>query len=135
MLRRLFYQSNVYDFDSSINRYIVKRKYYQMDVLGERLKEERTRLGLSQSDFAALGGVKQHAQFQYEKGMRRPNFDYLSALAGAGVDVWYLLTGEKGARLESSEERLIIAGFRGLDRSKREALLVLFTAFAGPTKE
>ncbi|MFP3181581.1 MAG: helix-turn-helix transcriptional regulator [Paraburkholderia sp.] len=101
-----------------------------MDVFGERLKNERSRLDLNQSEFAAIGGVKQHAQFQYEKGMRRPNSDYLSALAGAGVDVWYLLTGEKGARLESSDEQRIIASFRDLDARKRGALLVLLEAFS-----
>ncbi|MBB2927238.1 helix-turn-helix domain-containing protein [Paraburkholderia silvatlantica] len=106
-----------------------------MDVFGERLKEERSRRGLSQSEFAALGGVKQHAQFQYEKGMRRPNSDYLSALAGEGVDVWYLLTGEKGARLENSDEQQIVAGFRKLVGRKREALLALVEAFAEQTEK
>ena len=104
-----------------------------MDVFGERLKQERTRLGLNQSEFAAVGGVKQHAQFQYEKGMRRPNSDYLCALAGAGVDVWYLLTGEKAARLESRDEQRIVAGFRELDGRKRDVLLALVEEFAPTT--
>ena len=106
-----------------------------MDEFGERLKRERSRLGLSQVEFAALGGVKQRAQFQYEKGMRRPNSDYLGALAASGVDVWYVLTGEKGARLESGEEQRIIAAFRDLDARKRGALLVLLEAFSELTEK
>ena len=66
-----------------------------MDVFGERLKCERVRLGLNQTEFAALGAVKQRAQYQYEKGLRRPNSDYLRAIALAGVDVWYVLTGSR----------------------------------------
>ena len=38
-----------------------------MDVFGERLKCERVRLGLNQTEFAALGAVKQRAQYQYER--------------------------------------------------------------------
>jgi transcriptional regulator with XRE-family HTH domain len=101
-----------------------------MDVFGERLKSERSRLCLNQAEFAALGGVKQHAQFQYEKGMRRPNSDYLSAIAAAGVDVYYLLAGEKASRLENGDEQRVVAGFRALGARKREALLALIEAFA-----
>jgi transcriptional regulator with XRE-family HTH domain len=101
-----------------------------MDVFGERLKSERSRLGLNQAEFAALGGVKQHAQFQYEKGMRRPNSDYLGGIATADVDVCYLLTGERASRLGNGDEQRVVAGFRALDARKREALLALLEAFA-----
>jgi transcriptional regulator with XRE-family HTH domain len=101
-----------------------------MDEFGERLKHERSRLGLNQSEFAALGGVQQRAQYQYEKGMRRPNSDYLSAIAAAGVDVCYLLTGEKWARLESADEQRVLAGVREFDARKREALLAFIETFA-----
>jgi transcriptional regulator with XRE-family HTH domain len=106
-----------------------------MDVFGERIKSERSRLGLNQAEFAALGGVKQHAQFQYEKGMRRPNSDYLIAIAAAGVDAYYLLTGEKASRLENATEERIVAGLRELDEGKRAALLTLIEAFANLRQE
>lgn len=101
-----------------------------MDDFEGRLKSERSRLGLNQAEFATIGGVQKHAQFQYEKGMRRPNSDYLSAIAAAGVDVCYLLTGEKGARLENGDEQRVVAGFRALDARKREALLAFIEVFA-----
>jgi transcriptional regulator with XRE-family HTH domain len=106
-----------------------------MDEFGERLKHERSRLGLNQSEFAALGAVKQRAQYQYEKGMRRPNSDYLIAIAAAGVDAYYLLTGERGSRLENATEQRIVAGLRELDEGKRAALLTLIEAFANLRQE
>lgn len=64
-----------------------------MSTVGDRIKEERERLGLSQTDFADLGGVQKRAQINYEKGERSPDAAYLSAVAGHGVDVTYVLTG------------------------------------------
>ncbi|WP_175691431.1 XRE family transcriptional regulator [Burkholderia anthina] len=106
-----------------------------MDEFGERLRRERSRLGLNQTEFGALGAVKQRAQYQYEKGLRRPNSDYLTAIAAAGVDVSYVLTGEEGALLESPDERQLVARFRLLDVRKREALLAFIEAFAEPSEQ
>jgi len=65
-----------------------------MDI-SDRLKEERERLGLSQEEFGAIGGVKKLAQFNYEKGVRHPDSAYLAAIAKVGADVLYILTGER----------------------------------------
>lgn len=61
--------------------------------IGERLREERKRLGLSQTDFAKLAGVHLNTQSRYEKGDREPDSSYLEALGKAGVDVNYVLFG------------------------------------------
>ncbi|WP_199543117.1 helix-turn-helix domain-containing protein [Paraburkholderia kururiensis] len=106
-----------------------------MERFEARLKRERLRLGLNQTELATLGGVQQHAQYQYEKGLRRPNSDYLGAIAAAGVDVSYVLSGEKGIRLENPDERRIVARLRTLDARKREAILALIEAIAGPSQE
>lgn len=66
-----------------------------MDSIGERLKAERERLGLSQTAFGDLGGVKKLAQINYENNSRSPDTDYLAALAGAGVDVYFVITGQQ----------------------------------------
>lgn len=66
-----------------------------MDTFGARLQEERERLALNQTDFAEIGGVKKRAQVNYESGERSPDADYLARLAGAGVDVLYVLTGRR----------------------------------------
>lgn len=64
-----------------------------MDNLGERLKQERTRLGMSQEEFGAVGGVKKVAQSNYETGKRFPDSQYLERLAASGVDIQFVVTG------------------------------------------
>lgn len=66
-----------------------------MDNFGERLRSERERLGLSQTEIGALGGVQKNAQHNYEIGKRLPDAGYLSALAKQGVDIYYVLTGQR----------------------------------------
>ncbi len=72
-----------------------------MKEIGKRLREERGRLGLSQRDFGLLGGVAANAQGKYEGGERAPRADYLAALARAGVDVQYVLTNRRAARVKT----------------------------------
>jgi len=62
---------------------------------GDRLREERNRLSLSQTELGRIGGVQARAQRYYESGERHPDSNYLSAIAAAGVDVLYILTGRK----------------------------------------
>ncbi|MBF0583082.1 MAG: XRE family transcriptional regulator [Magnetococcales bacterium] len=69
------------------------------DFFGERIQEERKRLKLSQTEFASAGGVVLNTQFTYEKNKRIPDAKYLAAIAKAGADVTYILTGVR------SEER------------------------------
>ncbi|WP_220816081.1 helix-turn-helix domain-containing protein [Pseudomonas paralcaligenes] len=66
-----------------------------MGGIGDRLREERDRLGLSQAAFGEIGGVKANAQGNYEKGDRSPDAAYLAAVAAHGVDVLYVVTGER----------------------------------------
>jgi len=62
---------------------------------GDRLREERNRLVLTQTALGQIGGVQGRAQRLYEQGERRPDSDYLAAVAAAGVDVLYVLTGKR----------------------------------------
>lgn len=64
-----------------------------MTHIGQRLKEERLRLKLSQSALGSIGGVETNAQGNYENGLRYPRADYLSRIAKGGVDVAYVVTG------------------------------------------
>ena len=63
--------------------------------IGERLKEERERIGLNQTEFATRAGASKNSQYNYEKGERSPDATYLAAAAGMGVDVLYVVTGER----------------------------------------
>lgn len=61
---------------------------------GDRLREERERIGLSQGLLAQHGGVKKLTQGSYENGKSFPNVDYLARVAAFGIDVLYVVTGE-----------------------------------------
>jgi transcriptional regulator with XRE-family HTH domain len=52
-------------------------------------------LGLTQADLAIRGGVKRQTQAHYERNSRNPDGAYLGAIAEAGVDVLYVLTGRR----------------------------------------
>lgn len=67
----------------------------EANSIGARLSGERHRLGLTQEQFAKLGGVQRRAQAHYEAGKRTPDANYLAAISGGGVDVIYLLTGRR----------------------------------------
>ena len=69
-----------------------------MNASCERLLEERLRLGYGQGEFAALGGVGRGAQANYEKGLRQPDMAYLEAIAFAGADILYIVTGARSLR-------------------------------------
>jgi transcriptional regulator with XRE-family HTH domain len=75
-----------------------------MGTIGERLSEERSRLGYSQEKLAQLGGVQRRAQIRYEKGERAPDALYLARVAAAGVDVLFVVTGTPVALHQRGEE-------------------------------
>lgn len=62
--------------------------------LGERLREERERLGFSQADFAELVGASRKSQIRWEKDESAPSADSISLWANVGLDVLYLITGQ-----------------------------------------
>ncbi len=64
------------------------------ECIGERIKDERIRLGLTQAEFSARAGVTPNTQGLYEKASRKPDSQYLQAVAEAGADVQYIITGE-----------------------------------------
>lgn len=67
----------------------------------ERLRIERERLGLTQTEFGQLGGVSKITQWTYEAGRHWPTLDYIETLRASGkVDVVYLTTGTRMGRGE-----------------------------------
>jgi len=69
----------------------------QSVTIGGRLRDERSRLKLNQTDFGDVGGVTKKTQLLYESGERVPDAKYLSAIAATGADVLYILTGHNAA--------------------------------------
>lgn len=101
--------------------------------IGERLREERQRLGLTQPEMGALASVGKQAQLRYEAGERSPDAQYLEAVAARGVDVLYVLTGRRDAGALSPEEQTLIGYYReAAPAVRRAALGALLGAAAGP---
>ncbi len=63
----------------------------------KRLIEERERLGFKKGDIARAGGVANSTYTKYEDGSRVPDAEFLAAIAAAGADVQYILTGIRTA--------------------------------------
>lgn len=94
--------------------------------LSERLKEERERLGYSQTKFAALAGASKHAQINWEKGAASPNASALAEWAVVGLDVLYVVTGERDSVPPpslSAEEQTMLDYFRDASKEVRRAAL------------
>jgi transcriptional regulator with XRE-family HTH domain len=64
-------------------------------TISGRLKEERQRVGLSQTALASLAGASKSAVVSWEKGASAPTAPAISEMAAAGMDVLYILTGRR----------------------------------------
>lgn len=95
---------------------------------GERLKEERVRLGLSQAALGEIGGVRKQAQLNYEKGERNPDSAYLSAIAKFGADIQFIVTGIRSAESLSPDEKELINLFRQASLAVKAAALAALNA-------
>jgi len=62
-------------------------------MLGERIKLLRQEIKWTQSQMADAVGVSKRTIIDWEKGVSSPNAVQLSALAAAGIDVTYIITG------------------------------------------
>lgn len=95
-----------------------------MTAIGVRIREERERLMLTQRAFGEIGGVEPNAQGKYESGERWPKADYLAAVANAGADVLYILTGNRAVSGEHSspDEAALLNCYRGLPGPAKAAL-------------
>ncbi len=82
---------------------------------GNRLREERKRLGWTQQEAAAHCDIDQTIWSRYERNDAAPNGNVLAALAKAGGDVHYVLTGIKGNALPTPDEQALLADYRALD--------------------
>lgn len=102
-------------------------------TIGERLCEERNRLGYNQPDFAALAETTKKTQIDYEKGVTSPNGNYLSAVSAAGADVQYIITGVRSTQALSSDEQDLIAAFRAAPLAVKGAVIGALSAGSKPT--
>lgn len=93
--------------------------------IGQRLKEERERLGLSQAHFAGIGDLTKQAQINYEQGKRSPDTAYLAALAKhTNIDILYVVTGKRSITEDSMNETEVelLNSYRSFDNNGKKAI-------------
>lgn len=97
--------------------------------IGRRLREERSRLCLSQEDVAQVGGVNRNTQGSYERGSRNPDSAYLYAVAQLGIEVNFVITGKRALDTDfSDEEVLVVERFRQIPAEDQRVLLRVLNA-------
>ena len=104
-----------------------------LEAFARRLREARAELRYDQIRFAQLGGVKKNSQINYEAGRTAPPVDYLLRLAEHGVDIGYVLTGQRSDGSLSLEQELLFEAFGQLSSREREAIIAMVLTLAGRT--
>ena len=79
-------------------------------MIGNRIKEERLRLHMTQDDFARAANCSRRTLADWERGSTSPTAVQLSSLSVIGVDALYILTGKRSldASLPNDEAELLI---------------------------
>ena len=109
-----------------------------MPEICDRLREVREALGLSQQALAERCGITARSQRNYESGERLPDAGYLAAIAAAGADVLYILTGQRtgGAsappppRAVSEGDRILLDNFHAAPAQVQAGVKTTLGAFA-----
>jgi len=109
--------------EKSLNR--IKR----VRAMGDRIREARTKKGLSQKALAMQLGVSAGAVGQWEIGQTSPTLDMFELLCGVlEVTRDWLMTGEESPERETAqtqEEQLFLIKIRLLSPDDRAAFLTL----------
>ncbi|CND90827.1 XRE family transcriptional regulator [Yersinia rohdei] len=90
--------------------------------IGQRLREERERLGLSQVAMGDIGGVKKLTQLKYEKGDSCPDAFYLASLHKFGLDVQYVVIGVRSVTALTSDEMELVSHYRSAPLAVKQAV-------------
>jgi transcriptional regulator with XRE-family HTH domain len=111
-----------------------------MSTFGNRLREEREKLRISQEAFGKVAEVSRGAQGRYEGDERSPDAEYLARIAAMGVDVLYVVTGQRLTPAASSltaEEATLVEHYRAAAPEARRAAstLMAVAAAAGQNKK
>ena len=109
-----------------------------MPEICDRLREVREALGLSQQALAERCGITARSQRNYESGERLPDAAYLAAIAAAGADVLYILTGQRAGgasappppRAVSEGDRLLLDNFHAAPAQVQAGVKTTLGAFA-----
>lgn len=93
-----------------------------MNDAGQRLREERERLGYSQKAFGDLGGVSKNTQLAYENGSSSISLDYLFKLGPVGLDIYYVAMGKGHDREDLGRDQEYLRRRYGLDEPSEDTV-------------
>lgn len=101
---------------------------------GDRVLEERERLGLSQASAGELCGVSREMWGKYERGKASMGTEVLSKFVLAGADALYVLTGQRGQSVAASalkpDEAALLDNYRHSPPDQQRLLKETSAAFA-----
>ena len=98
---------------------------------GNRLKEERKKLGYTQAQAAEKCGVSGRMWGDYERGISQPKAEVLFQFEKIGIDIDYVMHGRRGETVSgpseklSREEQELLALFREAAAADREMILMV----------
>ena len=101
------------------------------ELVGTRLRAERDRLRLSQSELARIGGVSRNSQTAYETGKTPFTSEYLSLVTEAGMDPLFIITGSRSATVLTDSQASILSAFDAAPPMGQNALLYLACSLVG----
>lgn len=109
-----------------------------LQLFFERLREERDALGFTQEAMAEKAGISKRSYCAYEAGETAPSAKLLAALALMGVDVAYLLTGQRAGgasappppRAVSEGDRILLDNFHAAPAQVQAGVKTALGAFA-----
>ena len=102
-------------------------------MFGQRLKEERKRVGITQPQLAEFVGAAKRTVIDWEKDKSSPTAVQLMAMIDKGLDTNYLLTGQRNqSEKMATDEAFLLDSFRKLSEQKKKmALQFLIGGFEG----
>jgi len=109
-----------------------------LQLFYERLRDERDSLGFTQDAMAEKAGISKRSYCAYEAGETAPSAKLLAALAHMGVDVAYLLTGQRAGgaaappppRAVSEGDRILLDNFHAAPAQVQAGVKTTLGAFA-----
>lgn len=103
----------------------------QLKEIGSRLRDERERLGMNQSELGAVADIARNTQAEYENGKRACNLNYLLAIRELGIDPAYLIDGRRDITAISRDTAAFLDCVSSLTGPEKEALKTVALSMAG----
>lgn len=103
-------------------------------MLEKKLKEARQSKGITQAELADALGITQQGVARWESGKSKPNVETLITLADFFEMSTDSLLGRDGKKnlFFNDEEKKLVAGYRTLDKAKRQTLCNMLAFLTAP---